>query len=150
MSASFLVDAVGRIRLLAIGEQHVNVRGGRFEYRGGRIPAPTPVDEGPARAAVASVPGLRGFVGVDFLWDEARDRLTVLEINPRVTTSYVGLRTFRAYAHDRPGIAMMWCVAAMGDGFVENPWTARVARGRPVAFAADGTIERLSTPEPPG
>ena len=40
---------------------------------------------------VESIPGLRGFVGVDFLWDEARRQATVLEINPRPTTSCVGL-----------------------------------------------------------
>lgn len=91
MSASFLVDSAGRAWTLAIGEQHVVVRGGRFEYRGGRIPARTPVDEGPMRAAVESVRGLRGWVGVDFVWDNRRRQATVLEINPRPTTSIVGI-----------------------------------------------------------
>ena len=49
------------------------------------------MDEAPLRAAVESIPGLRGFVGVDFIWDEGRRRATVLEINPRPTTSIVGL-----------------------------------------------------------
>jgi predicted ATP-grasp superfamily ATP-dependent carboligase len=30
-------------------------------------------------------------VGVDYLWDDATGLATVLEINPRPTTSYVGL-----------------------------------------------------------
>src|SRR5262249_43609842 len=42
--------------------------------------------------AVESVPGLRGFVGVDFVWEPDRRHATVLEINPRPTTSFVGLR----------------------------------------------------------
>ena len=38
------------------------------------------------------MPGLLGFVGVDFLWREGRREAMILEINPRPTTSYVGLR----------------------------------------------------------
>lgn len=65
---------------------------GRFRYLGGR----TPLDPGLARRAtelgrlaVAAVPGLRGYVGVDLVLGE---RDWVIEINPRLTTSYVGLR----------------------------------------------------------
>lgn len=49
--------------------------------------------EGEARALasriVAAVPGLRGYVGVDVMWQE--ESLTVLEINPRLTLAYAGL-----------------------------------------------------------
>ena len=38
---------------------------------------------------VAAVPGLRGYVGVDVMWQE--ESLTVLEINPRLTLTYAGL-----------------------------------------------------------
>jgi hypothetical protein len=37
------------------------------------------------------VEGLRGIVGVDFVRDEATGEVTVIEINPRPTTTYVGL-----------------------------------------------------------
>ena len=37
-----------------------------------------------------SIAGLRGFVGVDFIWDPERRHATLLEINPRPTTSIVG------------------------------------------------------------
>ena len=53
--------------------------------------SPVPVAEPLLRRAVASIPGLRGFVGVDFLWNPARCEAVVLEINPRPTTSFVGL-----------------------------------------------------------
>lgn len=43
-----------------------------------------------ARAAVGALPGLRGHVGVDLV--AAPDRCVVIEVNPRLTTSYVGLR----------------------------------------------------------
>ena len=42
--------------------------------------------------ALRLVPGLRGFVGVDLILDEQAPGVSVVEINPRLTTSYVGLR----------------------------------------------------------
>ena len=42
-----------------------------------------------ASRIVAAVPGLRGYVGVDVMWQE--ESLTVLEINPRLTLAYTGL-----------------------------------------------------------
>ena len=91
MSATFLVAPDGPAWLLGIGEQEIAVRDGRFAYRGGCLPTARIVDNGPIREAIASVPGLAGFVGVDFLWDDDRRRTTVLEINPRPTTSIKGL-----------------------------------------------------------
>jgi predicted ATP-grasp superfamily ATP-dependent carboligase len=43
-----------------------------------------------AVGVVASIPGLRGFVGVDFILTE-RGLPVVLEVNPRLTSAYVGL-----------------------------------------------------------
>jgi hypothetical protein len=43
-----------------------------------------------ARRAVALMPGLRGYVGVDLVLGE--ETCWLIEINPRPTTSYVGLR----------------------------------------------------------
>lgn len=43
-----------------------------------------------ARRAVALVPGLQGYVGVDLLLTE--EGCSLIEINPRPTTSYVGVR----------------------------------------------------------
>ena len=91
MSASFLVDSDGRTWSLAIAEQEIVLDKGRFEYRGGRVPADTPVEDRPMRIAVESVDGLAGFVGVDFIWHDRQRRATVLEINPRPTTSIVGV-----------------------------------------------------------
>ena len=91
MSASVLVDHQGLATLIAVGRQWVVVRDRQFEYRGGTLPAPVGDFEPTIRRAVESVPGLRGFVGVDFLNDEAAGEAVVLEINPRPTTSVVGL-----------------------------------------------------------
>jgi predicted ATP-grasp superfamily ATP-dependent carboligase len=38
----------------------------------------------------AALPGLRGFVGIDLVWNE-REGPVVIEVNPRVTCAYVGL-----------------------------------------------------------
>ncbi len=43
------------------------------------------------KPAVDAITGLRGFVGVDFIWNADERHATILEINPRPTTSYVGL-----------------------------------------------------------
>jgi len=70
---------------------------GRFRYLGGRLPLDA---ERACRAhvlavrAVASLPSPRGYLGVDMVLGDdpsGRDDV-VIEINPRLTTSYVGLR----------------------------------------------------------
>ena len=43
-----------------------------------------------ARAAVRAIAGLRGYVGVDLVLGE--DAVRCIEINPRLTTSYIALR----------------------------------------------------------
>jgi predicted ATP-grasp superfamily ATP-dependent carboligase len=90
-SVSLLVsheDAVA----LSLNEQHIHI-GTSFVYQGGRIletslqghPA-----AGTARRAVSLMPGLRGWVGVDMV--QSGGKWYVIEINPRITTAYVGLR----------------------------------------------------------
>lgn len=91
MSASFLVDGSGRPWLICVGEQDIAVPEGCFRYQGGRLPASRAVDVRSPGAAIKAVPGLQGFVGVDFMWDERRGQATILEINPRPTTSIVGI-----------------------------------------------------------
>ena len=70
---------------------------GRFHYRGGELPLVADLAERAvrlSRAGLDAVPGLRGYVGVDLVLgnaaDGSEDRL--IEINPRLTTSYLGLR----------------------------------------------------------
>jgi predicted ATP-grasp superfamily ATP-dependent carboligase len=70
---------------------------GRFRYLGGEMPLPTPLAERAvtlAGRAVRSVQGLAGYVGVDLVLGPAEDGSAdaIIEINPRLTTSYIGLR----------------------------------------------------------
>lgn len=91
-SVSLLVAEGGESFALSLNEQRVRV-GLPFAYRGGvasitharRVQA---LDL--ARRAVSLVPGLRGYVGVDLMLRD--DGCSLIEINPRLTTSYVGLR----------------------------------------------------------
>jgi len=43
-----------------------------------------------APAVHRALPGLRGFVGIDVVW-HARRGPVAIEVNPRVTSAYVGL-----------------------------------------------------------
>ena len=76
-----------------VAEQHLS-DDGQFRYLGGRVPARVDrADELRALAlrACQSVPGLAGYVGVDLLLPDHGPPL-VVEINPRLTTSYLGYR----------------------------------------------------------
>lgn len=68
---------------------------GSFTYEGGEVPAsgfPVGVIASVAIAALSAVPGLAGYVGVDLVWPTGALGPLVCEINPRLTTSFVGYR----------------------------------------------------------
>jgi predicted ATP-grasp superfamily ATP-dependent carboligase len=90
-SVSLLCD--GRhAAVLSINGQAVKP-GREFVYGGGRTPLVHPLAERGIEAAVRAcqaLPNLRGYVGVDLV---LRDReAVVIEVNPRLTTSYLGVR----------------------------------------------------------
>lgn len=70
---------------------------GRFTYLGGELPLSPALALRAAhlaRRAVAALPPARGFFGLDLVLgdDPAGSGDVVIEVNPRLTTSYVGLR----------------------------------------------------------
>lgn len=80
---------------LSLNLQNIDFSGGKLFYNGGKVPyehrlADEAMDI--AKNAVESMDGLKGYVGVDLLLDEAGEEVRILEINPRLTTSYVALR----------------------------------------------------------
>lgn len=82
----------GEARLLCCNRQRVSIRDSRLALEGLSVNAIA--DDG-AYAALAgriaaALPGLWGYVGVDLV--ETAQGPRVLEINPRLTTSYCGLR----------------------------------------------------------
>jgi predicted ATP-grasp superfamily ATP-dependent carboligase len=63
-------------------------------YSGGAAPFDHPLRAEAFEVAeklVESVPDLRGYVGVDFVL--AEDEAVAIEVNPRLTTSYIGLKS---------------------------------------------------------
>lgn len=90
-SASVLCGT-GLPRPLSLNGQNVSV-GPSFTYGGGCVPLRHPSAEEALALAVSAcefVPGLVGFAGVDLVF--SRTGPVLIEINPRLTTSYVGLR----------------------------------------------------------
>lgn len=90
-SVSLLASSSG-VLPLAVNSQDVRA-GVPFEYRGGVAGISHPRGAELAETACAAVEalgGLRGYVGVDLV--VSGTRCVVIEVNPRLTTSYVGLR----------------------------------------------------------
>jgi len=108
---------------------------GRFRYEGGELPLPAPLATRAvrlARSAVEAVPGLAGYVGVDVILGEAADGSAdwVIEINPRLTTSYLGLRELA-----EQNLAEMLLRVIDGETIDPPRW-----RSGKVRFRSDGAI----------
>jgi hypothetical protein len=90
-SVSLLTDGVRSLRL-TLNRQEIMGRT-RLKYHGGRVPLDHPLSSLAFRRAeqvVGAIPGLKGYVGLDMVLTD-RDAV-VIEVNPRLTTSYVGIR----------------------------------------------------------
>lgn len=95
-SVAFLCGPEGRVPLLPC-RQHIS-EDGRLRCRGGELPLATGLaDRAAALAdrALAALPTTQGFVDVDLVLgrDPVGDEDVVIEINPRLTASYAGLRS---------------------------------------------------------
>ncbi len=127
-----------RIECLPVGEQRLSTDG-RFQYLGGAIPANIST-KGQAAihdlvvATCRSIEGLAGYVGFDLLLTDDQSPV-IVEINPRLTTSYIGYRQLYADA-----IPMRWLSSAD-----KRPLT--VCRAEPVEFVpmpADVVIQQAN------
>lgn len=114
--------------ILPVAAQHLTHPD--FEYLGGTVPAEI---SSAARSAVqdlarqicASIPGLCGYVGLDLILPENRDTdPVVVEINPRLTTSFVGYQRL--------------CRDNLGQRLVTRGSALRW-KDSPVPFRADGS-----------
>ncbi len=81
----------GEAWVLTANRQHVTLAGSSLVYHGGVVGgvAASPRLSALAREVAQAMPGLRGYAGVDFIATD--DGPLVLEVNPRLTTSYAGL-----------------------------------------------------------
>lgn len=91
-SVSFLCGPNQRLSLPAMWQ---NIEGKSFEYLGGSKIEQTDLADRAhrlANQALDALPPTTGYVGVDLLLGATADDDIVVEVNPRLTTSYVGLR----------------------------------------------------------
>lgn len=87
-----LVCDNGAGEVLAFNQQDVRLDGEALHFHGTRTAPDASVRRhwsGLAERVAGAFPGLRGYVGVDLLQSPGEHR--VLEVNPRLTTSYCGL-----------------------------------------------------------
>jgi predicted ATP-grasp superfamily ATP-dependent carboligase len=84
----------GHARLMCCNRQHIVEEDGKLGFAGVTVNALGDADGSYARlaqAVAAAIPGLWGHVGIDFI--EAPSGPVVIEVNPRMTTACIGLRT---------------------------------------------------------
>jgi len=76
---------------IALNRQHIEIdTEGKFHYRGGETPASHPKEQEIKETAINAVKtlGCQGYAGVDVV---VADRVYVVDVNPRITTSIVGI-----------------------------------------------------------
>lgn len=86
----------GQAVVVSCNQQKIDIQNGQFKYGGSVVNGLLEHRDAfqvLATKIVSALPGLAGFVGVDLIIYQDRDawHYAVLEINPRLTTSYVGL-----------------------------------------------------------
>jgi tyramine---L-glutamate ligase len=133
-SVAFLCGPEHRVPLPACRQNLTD--DGRLGYLGGSLLWETDLAQRAAKLAgraLATMPPALGYVGVDLVLGAAEDgsQDVVIEVNPRLTTSYVGLR---AMTHDNLAAAML-----------ENAAGRRQVpqfRLDPLEFSANGSVRR--------
>ncbi len=131
VSVSFL-SGEGKRKSLPAVEQRLS-GDGRFRYVGGRLPLPDSLDRRARRLAeraVECVEGLHGWFGIDLVLGDAEDGSddVAIEINPRLTTSYLGLRQLARF-----NLAEAMLAIATGVPVQPGTWGTET-----IVFRADG------------
>jgi tyramine---L-glutamate ligase len=142
LSVGCLCHAHGDVDIFRIGRQRLSP--GSFQYEGGTIPADlrastVDVIEQLVRHTCAIIPGLRGYIGFDLILPDASPiEPLIVEINPRLTTSFVGYRQLCA-----ENLAGRWLAlrnAVRDEGRSPLTWK----RGR-INFDAAGEWKKVRT-----
>lgn len=84
----------GKAWLLSCNQQHIECHNQQFKLKGISVNGVVQYRqqfETIARKIAQMLPDALGYIGVDVIIDTELNRIQVLEINPRLTTSYVGL-----------------------------------------------------------
>lgn len=83
----------GKAQLLSCNSQHIEINNQMLSYTGGVINGMRdywPQFEFIANKIAQAMPSLAGYVGIDVIVDG--DEIIVVEVNPRLTTTYAGMR----------------------------------------------------------
>ncbi|HOB17914.1 MAG TPA: ATP-grasp domain-containing protein [Candidatus Methanoculleus thermohydrogenotrophicum] len=118
--------------LLAVNRQEMGIdRDGNFRYLGGETPIHPDREEEIVSTAIhaMSVLGCQGYTGIDII---AGDRIYVVDVNPRPTTSLVGIAEVM-----EEEIADILVAASRGEAPAEVHLSGRVR------FDKDGGISRI-------
>lgn len=106
-----LLAGGGRAAALTVNAQWVHASR-PFAYRGGTTPLDHPLAGRAVAAALRAcraLPGLRGWIGVDVVLTDSE--AVVIEVNPRLTTSYLGVRA--ALEENVAALALAACAGAL-------------------------------------
>jgi tyramine---L-glutamate ligase len=89
---SLCVLAAAEVVVLSVNRQLLHVDNGKVELTGIEVNCEPVTAQltSLAQRVIAAIPGLRGFFGID--WVRAAGGPRVIEVNPRLTTSYAGLK----------------------------------------------------------
>jgi predicted ATP-grasp superfamily ATP-dependent carboligase len=113
---------------------------GHWQYHGGRLPIASDLAARALRVAdqaVRCVPGMLGYAGVDVvLGNDGRD--WAIEINPRLTTSYVGLRALARF-----NLAEAMLAVVRGE-----PLPDLTMHDRWIEFTPDGRLSDVAPTRP--
>jgi hypothetical protein len=95
-----LLSTRGKALAISLNKQNVEVGSPEdvSSYEGGTVPFDHPLKQEAltmAEKVVELFPGLRGYVGVDLVLSDKKP--FVVDVNPRLTTSYIGLRRIASF-----------------------------------------------------
>ena len=84
----------------SLNSQDIKLQTAEFcsTYNGGVVPFEHPLRQKVfdfAKKFLSSIPGLRGYISMDFVLTD--EKAVAIEVNPRLTTSYIGLRKISSF-----------------------------------------------------
>jgi hypothetical protein len=129
MSKMALIGPEGRIETLLTCEQSIRFAYNKISYEGGIVRGDRTTTRAEAellRNAVQAIPGMFGIVGFDLIGHHPQ----IVEINPRLTTSYLGLRALTK-------VNLMQALLAVVQGQPIEPFDWQPRR---IDFRPDGSI----------
>ena len=138
-AASVSVLSDGR-RCVALALNRQSVRAGRrFSYHGGSTPLDHPLASRAIEVSLrtcGALPGLRGYIGVDLVL--TRSEAFVIEVNPRLTTAYLGVRSALGESSSAGANIAGMAIAACAGHLPEVPPLRRRVR-----FTSTGRVEAV-------